>query len=576
MRISKFKIENYRAIQEPILIDVERDPLTAIIGVNESGKTTILHGVFAFDPHNDRLNAGEHLVDIRNLRDTKEHPALISAEIALTPDEFIKSVDEVVKTEGINPELHEGLIDVSNRYRDSYRDMPNFLWVTRNLQEDEFSLSNYEPFDDPIMNDLVARKLINNLPYILYFDDFRDAVPDEIEITKDKNGTLSDWLGTIEEVFRRVDPELTVFDLPSDDPRIRDTKLARVSDHLNDTLSKEWQHYKLDDIGALSIDLAYDALPVEGGGTRHVLKFRIIDKDATGAKQFFHIRNRSKGFFWFFNFVMKLEFNPKASFESDENTVFLLDEPGSNLHGSPQTKLAKKLKSLSESSAVIYCTHSHNLLDPDSIPLKSVNIAEKDGLGRVSLIPIYKHRSTTAEQRMAFQPVIDALQIKPFLLDMSLKRILLTEGIVDYYAFEMFKPSVEIGALPSVNADSIRYYISLMIAWSVDFRALWDNDPEGQKHLQKATDVFGEEIATGRFFLLPLKTSSQKKRILQNLFNSEALNLIRSELGLAKNQAFDQTIRALYYSPNRTAILDKISDKTKDNFKQVFAELGMT
>jgi predicted ATP-dependent endonuclease of OLD family len=49
MRYTKFQIENYRAVQK-IELDLEKDPLVPIIGVNESGKTTILHAIFAIDP----------------------------------------------------------------------------------------------------------------------------------------------------------------------------------------------------------------------------------------------------------------------------------------------------------------------------------------------------------------------------------------------------------------------------------------------------------------------------------------------------------------------------------------------
>ena len=58
MRYKQFVINHYRAITGPLKIDVDKRTLTPIIGVNESGKTTILHAIFAFDYYNDGLNGG--------------------------------------------------------------------------------------------------------------------------------------------------------------------------------------------------------------------------------------------------------------------------------------------------------------------------------------------------------------------------------------------------------------------------------------------------------------------------------------------------------------------------------------
>lgn len=43
MKYQKFIIKNYRAISEEIEIDLKKSSLLPIIGVNECGKTTILH-----------------------------------------------------------------------------------------------------------------------------------------------------------------------------------------------------------------------------------------------------------------------------------------------------------------------------------------------------------------------------------------------------------------------------------------------------------------------------------------------------------------------------------------------------
>lgn len=267
---------------------------------------------------------------------------------------------------------------------------------------------------------------------------------------------------------------------------------------------------------------------------------------------------------------MKLEFNPKVVNNTD-GAIYLLDEPGSYLHASAQTKLCKKLQSLSDTNKVLYCTHSHYLLDPEVIPINTIRVASKNPDNfKIEIYSIHDYKDDTRTKKSAFQPIIDALQIKPIIVDLNYKRILITEGIYDYYTFEMFKEKREINILPSTNAESIKYFISFMIAWHIDYRALWDNDAEGREEKKSAEEFFGETEASNNFYLLPHKTPRTKNTILQNLFNGEDLKMIKDELGLNKNSAFEKTILSLFYSKNKNEILKKISKETRDNFKKVF------
>src|ERR1700739_4548964 len=88
MRYKRFVINNYRAITGPLEINVDKGSLMPIIGVNESGKTTILQAIFAFDNFNDRLNGRRHLKDISNLYRTSSPDAVIEAVVEMTKEEL--------------------------------------------------------------------------------------------------------------------------------------------------------------------------------------------------------------------------------------------------------------------------------------------------------------------------------------------------------------------------------------------------------------------------------------------------------------------------------------------------------
>lgn len=272
--------------------------------------------------------------------------------------------------------------------------------------------------------------------------------------------------------------------------------------------------------------------------------------------------------------MLKLEFNPKAMPGSDR-AIYLLDEPGSYLHNSAQARLCEKLHQLAEANTVIYCTHSHYLLNPDVIPLDTIHIAAKDDRGRVGLIPYHDYPADDGANRWAYQPLWDALRIKPFLTDLSHRKVIVVEGIVDYYAFEMLKLDDSVGFLPGVNADSLKFVATLLLGWNVDFCVLWDNDAEGRKRLAEAQKHFGKEIAKRRFRCLPLATRTQKKRILQDLFTGEDLAMIRHKCGISPKASFRRTIEALYYHPDRAKILDAVSSTTKHNFAEVIQSLPL-
>ncbi len=299
-----------------------------------------------------------------------------------------------------------------------------------------------------------------------------------------------------------------------------------------------------------------------------------VIEEIDGQERYFGIRDRSKGFYWFFNFVMKLEFNPKVRDREDQDTVYLLDEPGSYLHANAQNKLCEKLASISKENVVIYCTHSQYLLNPSCIPISSVRIVQKGDKGSISMTSIAEHSGHISRTQGAFQPLLDALEVRPQIFDYSIDNIVLVEGIYDYYLFTMFKAKKAFEALnflPAVNAESILSNISFMIFAGKNYVALWDNDGEGRSKFSKAKNAFGPKEGE-RFMLLP-SLRKRKNYRLQDIFAGRDLSLIKRELSLPKNVAFEKVILYLFYSSSRDKMLNKISESTKQRLFHVYHNL---
>lgn len=569
MKYLTFTIQNYKGIENPLTVNIDKKSLIPIIGVNEVGKTTILQAIFGFDYINDSFNKTvRHLDDIRNRYESAPKDPKICADVEISLAEITDALKDVVKQ-------NESLKTDSNAYKRKLTvEYSGILKITRNLITKKYSVEGTTSKNGEFGH-LLSQEIIKQLPYTLFFDDFRDSIDSRIEIKIGSEGKLDGWLAIIDRLFRTTDEEYDVLELPNKEERDRKGIISNVNRTLEKVLTAEWKNFRLEDREeALKIRLDYEkeaGKPGENGTPagedRHYIKFDVVEKDKEGQEYFFYIRDRSKGFYWFFNFVMKLEFNPKVIDNTDTNAIYLLDEPGSYLHAHAQVKLCKKLKSIAKDNKIIYCTHSHYLLNPEVIPINSIRVADKDPDNlRISLKTIHEFDDLITDKKSAFQPIIDALQIKPFGFDLGSQNVVIVEGIYDYYCFEMMKGKTDIAFMPGSNADSIRYLISLMIGWNVDYRALWDADPEGSERYEDAVGFFGDEEAK-RFKQLP------QKKILQQLFEGNDLTLIRTQLGIIGKSSFEKTIVALFYSDDREKILRKISKQTKDNFKKLIADL---
>jgi hypothetical protein len=537
-----------------------------VIGVNESGKTTVLQAIFAFDGYNDDFNDnGRHLQDTSNLYRTSSPQATVTADIEFALSELKAALLECEKD---YPPLK--IFCESMRAR---RKLPTKLRIRRNIVTKAYTILESN-FGSPEFQEILSSQLLVKLPYILYFDDFRDKIAERIEIPNTFD-ELADWSAILHQLFKQTDKTFSLLKISKLEERQRRTVLAKVERHLNDTLTKEWQGFKLDDREALKIAIGFER--GEADSTKSYLKLDIVEKDSNGDEHFFFISDRSKGFYWFFNFVMKLQFNPKlvASGFDPAQSIYLLDEPGSYLHAFAQRKLCVKLKQISEKHTVIFCTHSQYLLDPETIPPSCIVVADKSRDGDITLTRMIDYKGSATENRSTLQPVLDALQIKPYAFDLAHQKVtVIVEGIYDYFALTIFKPTMDIGILPSVGADSIKFYISLMIGWQVSFRALWDHDDEGKKKFEAAKHLFGEEVTKTSLRLLPtLKPDG--KRILQDLFAGPDLAYIRGRLEMSGDIGFERTIHSLFYSPLRDDIVANISQATKLNFSDLFTALSL-
>lgn len=579
MRYIKFIIQNYRAIKSPIELEIKENALIPLVGINECGKTTILQAIFCFDYINDNKNKGNHLNNSLNLYQTNDNSPLITAWIEISYKslkEYIndyneENAQEEESGEPLNSENEDGDEEIENNFFPveipfKSSEYPGYIEITRDLNTKKYTISSFEYESTAIQHDL-SYEIIRRLPYILYNDDFNDRPPNYVKIPNQRTSKISEWIYIYERLFKVTDPTYSLFSIINEkEQRRKESIISDVQEVLNKTLLKAWRTFSLDNHGALKVCLRIVANSDEDSDKYpNKLEINIVEK--SGKKdRYFDVVDRSKGFLWFFNFVMKLEFNPKIVGNRKE-TIYLLDEPGSYLHSSAQEKLCLKLKNISEKHGkVIYCTHSHHLLNPNHIPLNKIHIVEKSRKKEISVTPLptFKCKSETTS---AMQPIYEALQIPAFEFIRNNEKVILVEGIYDKYAIEIFANTEdEYTIFPGTSADAVIKNIQFMNAFRKIYIAIWDNDTEGTATLKKATKLFGEKEAI-RFDLLPLL--DLKKRRMEEMIAQEDMQYLTNTLKLEEGTSYERIISTLYFKSKsvRSKIVAKTTDGTKKNFK---------
>lgn len=573
MKYSRFNIHRYKGIKSLVTLDLSKNSLIPIIGVNECGKTTILEALLCFDSHNDNNYNKRHLNHIQNLYSNKKEDIIISAVVDYKPrdlesklktflDKEMDFNDEEIDEEEKNEKflLRDFLTSKLEEIKSN-----SSIEIYRRLNNKEYSFNkDSKPSNEEIA---VCREIVRLCPFMLYFDDFQDDFNGIITYRNDDDREEDEqdvtkllWYKIVDKLFEEADSNFSLKQLVNSGD-LRKNILSDVKNHLNGIINKSWINFSLEKGEPPLIDI----IPL----TNYRLKFEIIEKIKTKEgvikERHFGIKERSKGFYWFFNFIMKLHFNPQKRYNKDTDTIYLLDEPGSYLHSTAQKNLLDQLKEISKKSKVVFTTHSPFLLDPKKIPLKNIQISNKSDVKGIQLNNFSTVPKKLGGKNSPFQIVMHYLEITPMSLNFNKDKLVIVEGIFDYYWFEMLKEQRDLNFFPSSNADSILFHISYMIADGKNYSVVWDNDIPGNRAFEKAKQVYGDEESE-KWCLLPLNGKNKIK--VENLIDPVDKAMISDELG--KTNSSKKMVALLYHSTKQKSILKKISSITRQNFNKVF------
>lgn len=520
MRYRKFKIENYKGISK-VEIDFVENRILTLVGLNESGKTTILESIRLFFD-------------------------LISG--ANIPQEKLNEI----RPKGINftgKIIIEGTLDVEDEDRQKIQQFHDSQGKRRNLDipssltytfEFEFKTHKYQKtnrtFLFPVKASGVKRTLHDTnkeysaalldfikkqlIPEILFYEDFIFQIPEKIVFQKTMvegapppDAKNYQWQLVLDDILRTVDPAFSSFreyvvSIWDTDNDTASNRISSMEGLLNEKITQGWKELFKDNTSKTNTKLNFKEIRLicTPSGDTIEASFRV--KNDSGKE--FQINERSKGFKWFFSFLIFTEFRKNRT----RNILFLLDEPASNLHSSAQLKILEAIEQLGNGSTVIYSTHSHHLINPlwlngayviinESISEEQLvgQFTQDTGAHKITAEKYYNYvsRSGQSVKAVLFQPILDKLDYAPSQVEPT-PEIVITEGKYDWYTYKYFlellknkKTSFRLypGAGANQNWEIIRLYLS----WGKSFVVLVDSDNSGEKAKADYIKEFGDFVS---------------------------------------------------------------------------------
>jgi len=551
MKYKEFQIENFKGI-ENIIVNLDKSPdanIYTFIGLNESGKTTILEAINFFSPSDKGLSAlelpGASIKDYNSLipiskRDNFNGTVKIIVTIKLEDEDLIKINNFTAQNtdfKSVKPlaqiVYYRYYHFKNSKFVESETKWSGFDGILKSSLTDDYTrISKYHMQSNYLLHDY-CNTLI---PSIIYFPNFLFDFPSKIYLENKEPLKLtpkeSFYLELIQDILFSLKNDTDYKHHIIDRAKSKDKNDERNLDHLLKKMNKQvtdivfdaWNKIFKRNIKNTVIVIKCD---VEEDG-RTYLEFEIDGPDGI-----YQINEKSLGFRWFFTFLLFTQFRPNRK-DAPQNVIFLFDEPASNLHSEAQKQLLKSFESLTKNCKIIYTTHSHHLVNP--YWLESTYVVNNEGLKiedpesynitktNVTIQPyrefVIKHPKNTAY----FQPVLDVLDYSPSNLE-SLSNCILMEGKNDFYTMAYFQEIIlskaeKLNITPSTGAGNLDTLISLYIGWGKEFVILLDSDKEGLIQKKRYIDKFGI-IVESKIFTLEDIDPSWKKIGMEKMFEDE-------------------------------------------------------
>lgn len=413
IKLKSVTIHKYKCIENDNSFEVD-DKVTVLVGMNESGKTSILEALaktnyfekdekFKFNKTHDYPRKEKKEIDKAGSTPkavtchfyiADELMKLIEDDLGkgiLTNREFTQSYD-YKNSKGwtyLKANMEKFIADSTKKLGISSETLNAKLVKAKNTADIDKLISEYtdeskvegitalkkyyenDNWEYPLDKYIVTEYLVPRMPKFLYYDEYY-ALPSRISIEKLQSKTLDEnELKTAKALFELADIDIKEL-LNATDFEDFQAELEATEAIITEELFKFWSTN-----ANLDIEFKIDKREANDSNGRriveHILDIRVKNKRSRVSLP---LKNRSKGFNWFFSFLVWFK---KIQEDENSNYILLLDEPGLNLHASAQADLLNFIESLSEDYQIIYTTHSPFMVDPAHLERVRTVVEKADG-----------------------------------------------------------------------------------------------------------------------------------------------------------------------------------------------------
>lgn len=634
MKLKKVTVHKYKSFETNQSFDVESD-VTALVGMNESGKTSALEVIAKTNYFQDDEDFKFNLTHDYPRREKKKVEKSIENPKAVT---CTYQISDELKSE-IENEVGKGVFKTSEftityRYDNKKRtfgditaDSKKFielktkelgissnatteklLKVTTAAEFDKVAASFKDEsyvdgfktlkkyfkfqwnFDNPIEEYITRVFLDPKIPKFLYYDEYY-SLPSRISIQKlEKNQLQDSEYKTAKALFELSDINTKEL-IESEEFEDFVAELEATEAIISDELFNYWTTNS-----NLNITFRIDKRIETDAQNNKRIAEHILDIRVKGKNVSLPLRNRSKGFNWFFSFLVWFK---RIQEDADNQYILLLDEPGLNLHASAQADLLRFLEDLSKNYQIIYSTHSPFMIQPGNLN-RVRTVLETDGGSVISDSIQEKDPKTLFPLQAALgYDIAQNLFVSSnnLLVEGVSDLIILTKisGILESNNRQFLNPDITI--VPTGGLEKVATFISLLRGSQLEIACLLDSytDPAGQAKMDKM--IREKIIHRNKIRFFDEFVNGQDKADLEDLFKksdyiklfnsafSEHSDIKESDLNASIKQIIIQINQHLgvprfnHYRPANELLKQAVDEsyfdsETLDRFEKVFEEIN--
>lgn len=404
MKLKKVKVNKYKSFLQEQTVDIE-EKTTRLVGKNESGKTSFLESLAKFNYFEDDAEKEFNETfdfpknELKSYQKKGDKIEVVQCTFEILPHQLKEIEQELGKEVFLSKEITVSVKYGSNTksygcVKSDEKKLLKFLLKNHSI-EDLFLkelgkannvteaialcegredcaelLKKLKRIKDKSMNwsetlngYIVSQYLRGWLPKFWYFDEYY-SIPSRISISKMKKEQIDDTFtkeefNTAKALFDLANIEIDELNNASSFEAFI-SELEATSNEITDKFLEYWTTNQ-------NLEIKFEIEPItifHPNNSKTVLsqdKILNIRIRNTKHRVSLPLKNRSKGFIWFFSFLVWFS---RIESEKNDQFILLLDEPGLNLHASAQKDLLKFIDNeLSENYQVIYTTHSPFMID---------------------------------------------------------------------------------------------------------------------------------------------------------------------------------------------------------------------